>query len=197
MPEALHDAALAVVQAIYLFLPLLVSAALSGLILRLDWLRILRRPIDHGAIFRGRRLFGDSKTWRGVAVAVAGSIGVVFVQKAGRADISSFLQVVDYGQIDPFWFGSAMGAGAMIGELPNSFTKRQLGIPPGETIGGWRAVVFYVWDQVDLLTGAWPLLFCWVRPTFSLVVTSFVVALVLHPLVALVGYAIGARKSAR
>ena len=197
MFEALHEAALAVVQALYLFLPLLVSAALSGLVLRFDWLRVLRRPIDHGATFRGHRLFGDSKTWRGVAVAVAGSIGAVLVQQAVRAHVSSFLQVADYGQIDPLWFGVAMGAGAMVGELPNSFTKRQLGIPPGETSGGWRAVVFYVWDQVDLLTGAWPLLLWWFRPTFSLVATSFVVALVLHPLIALVGYGIGARKSAR
>ncbi len=197
MLEALRAAALAAAQALYLFLPLLVSAALSGIVLRFDWLRALRRPIDHGATFRDRRLFGDSKTWRGVAVAIIGAIGAVVVQSAGRSHVPAFLQVVDYGQTDSFWFGGAMGVGAMVGELPNSFTKRRLGIPPGETARGWRAVLFYVWDQVDLLTGAWPLVLAWVRPTLSIVAASFVVALVVHPIVALVGYAVGARRSAR
>lgn len=197
MIEALRTASLVAAQALYLFLPLLVSAALSGVILRLDWVRVLRRPIDGGTIFRGRRLFGDNKTWRGVAVAVVGSIGAVFVQRSVRADVPAILQVLDYGRTDPFWFGGAMGAGAMVGELPNSFTKRRLSIPPGETIRGWRAIIFYVWDQVDLLTGAWPLVLSWVRPTLSLVAASFVVALAVHPVVALVGYGIGSRKSAR
>lgn len=197
MSNALRVGVVAAAQALYLFAPLLVSAALSGLVLRFEWLRILRRPIDHGVTFRGRRLFGDSKTWRGVVVAVVGSIGTVAMQQSLRAYVSAALQVLDYGRLDPVWFGCAMGAGAMIGELPNSFVKRQLRIPPGGTTRGWRAVVFYVWDQFDLLTGAWPLLLCWLRPSILLVTMSFVVALAVHPLVALVGYAIGARRSPR
>ena len=195
--NALHAAAIAAGQALYLFAPLLVSAALSGIVLRYDLLRILRRPIDHGAIVRGRRLFGDGKTWRGVAVAVVGSIATVVVQKAIRTDVPTLLQVVENARLNPISFGGAMGAGAMAGELPNSFTKRQIGIPSGKTIHGWPAVVFYVWDQVDLLTGAWPVLLFWARPSLLLVGASFVVTLALHPLVALLGYLIGARKSPR
>lgn len=184
-------------QVLYLFAPLLVSAVLSGIVLRFDLFRGLRRPIDGSAMFHGRRIFGDGKTWRGVGVAVVGSIGTVAVQKAFRADVPTLLHVVDYARVNPLSFGAAMGAGAMAGELPNSFTKRRLGIPSGKTTRGWRAVLFYVWDQVDLLTGAWPALFLWFRPGALLVGGSFVVALVLHPLVALVGYLIGARKSPR
>ena len=195
--EALRAAAIATGQVLYLFAPLLVSAAMSGIVLRFDLFAVLRRPIDQGAIFRGRRLFGDGKTWRGVAVAVVGSIGAVAVQQAIRTHVPALLQVADYGPIDPLSFGGAMGLGAMAGELPNSFTKRQLGIASGKTTRGWQAVVFYVWDQVDLLTGSWPLIIPWVRPSALLVVTSFVVALAVHPLVALIGYVVGARKSAR
>jgi CDP-2,3-bis-(O-geranylgeranyl)-sn-glycerol synthase len=188
---------LAAAQTLYLFAPLLVSAAISGIVLRFDLAPKLRRPIDMGATFRGHRVFGDSKTWRGVVVAVAGSIATAFLQRALRGDVPAWLQVLDYGRSSPFWLGLAMGAGAMAGELPNSFVKRQLGIPPGKTTRGWRRSVFYVWDQIDLLTGAWPLLLFWVRPPALLVGVSFVVALAVHPLVALVGYLIGARKSAR
>ena len=82
-------------------------------------------------------------------------------------------------------------------ELPNSFVKRQLDVAPGATAKGARRVVFYLWDQLDLLTGAWPLLAFWVRPTAPLVFGSVALALALHPIVALIGFLLGARKSAR
>jgi hypothetical protein len=85
----------------------------------------------------------------------------------------------------------------MLGELPNSFVKRRLDVAPGETATGWRAALFYVWDQVDLLTGAWPALALWVRPDAVVLATSFVVAMALHPSVALIGYLMGARRRPR
>ncbi|MEY4579455.1 MAG: hypothetical protein RL701_4158 [Pseudomonadota bacterium] len=30
---------------------------------------------------------------------------------------------------------------------------------------GWRAVIFYVWDQIDLLTFSWPALSCMSQST--------------------------------
>ncbi len=183
-------------RVLYLFLPLLVSAALAGVVFGFDLLPALRRPIDAGLSFRGRRVFGDSKTWRGVVVAVAGSIGTVALQRAGAAHTVS-LALVDYRGLNPVCFGMAMGGGAMLGELPNSFVKRRLGIPPGGTSRGWRGILFYVWDQVDLLTGAWPLLLAWICPGPLVVVVSFALALGVHPLIALVGYLVRARKSPR
>jgi hypothetical protein len=75
--------------------------------------------------------------------------------------------------------------------------KRRLGIPSGGTARGLRGIAFYAWDQVDLLTGAWPLIGTWVRPSARFVVASFLVALLLHPVVSLIGYAIGARRTPR
>jgi CDP-diglyceride synthetase len=188
---------LLVLQTLYLFAPLLVSAALSAVVLRWELLPRLKRPIDGGATLGGRRIFGDSKTWRGVAVAVAGCIATVAVQKYVVGDAAGPVAVVDYERIDAIPFGSAIGAGAMLGELPNSFVKRRVGIAPGKTTKGPSRALFYVWDQIDLLMITWPLLGIWFWPPIGLVITSFVVALVVHPLVALVGYLVGARKSAR
>ncbi len=185
-----------IAQIIYLFSPLLLSAAVSAVVLRFDLLRALRRPIDAGRSLGGRRIFGDSKTWRGVVVPVAGCVAGVALQKVFAADTRA-LALIDYRAVSPVWFGAAMGAGAMLGELPNSFVKRRLGIPPGKTARGWMAALFYVWDQVDLLTGAWPLLAPWVHPSARIVLPSVVLALAIHPLVALIGYLVGARKSPR
>lgn len=172
----------------YLFTPLLVAALLSAVVLKLDLWRSLRVPIDGGRCFRGKRIFGDSKTWRGVVVAVVGCSAGVLVQKYG---LGSYQHVSGAG------VALAMSLGAMAGELPNSFVKRQLGIAPGKTTTGPLAVVFYVWDQVDVLFGAWPLLALVIPVHGDVVVASFVLVLVLHPVVSLIGYLVGARKSAR
>lgn len=191
------EVALAAARALYLFSPLLVASGLSAVVLRFDLWPRLKRPIDGGLVFRGQRLFGDSKTWRGVAVAIVCCIATVGLQKhllLGRPDS---LALLDYQDVNPFTFGSAMGAAAMLGELPNSFVKRRLGIAPGKTTRGPLAILFYVWDQVDLLTTAWPAVSFWVHPAPRIVVMSFVVGLGLHPLVSAIGYAIGARRSVR
>ena len=190
------DAAVAAAQAFYLLSPLLASSALSGLVLRFDLVRVLKRPIDGGRGFRGHRIFGDGKTWRGVVVAVTGCIATVAVQKYLLRP-PHWLVVVAYERIDVIVFGAAMGVGAMVGELPNSFVKRRLGISPGASARGLPSVVFYVWDQIDLLTTLWPILFLWVRPRVLVIAMSFALVMTLHPAVSLIGYLIGARRSAR
>jgi CDP-2,3-bis-(O-geranylgeranyl)-sn-glycerol synthase len=184
-------------QVLYLFAPLLAASAVAGLVLRFDLLSGLARPIDAGRTWRGRRLFGDGKTWRGVVVAVAVCVAGAAVQRHVVGGSAGDLALADYRTTNVFLFGAAMGGGAMLGELPNSFVKRRLGIARGETARGALAVLFYVWDQVDLLTTAWPLLSFWVQPTPALAATSVVVALVLHPLLSLLGWVVGARRTAR
>ena len=185
-------------QALYLFSPLLVSVAISALVHRYDLFASWKAPIDGGRTLRGKRLFGDSKTWRGVAVAVAGCIAAVVLQTRILFAVAQTVAVVDYARVSPVVLGTVMGASAMAGELPNSFLKRRLDIAPGTTARRPSLrVAFWVWDQVDLLTLTWPALLPWVHPTLGLVAASFVLALVLHPLIAVVGFAIGARKTAR
>jgi hypothetical protein len=105
--------------------------------------------------------------------------------------------LVDYRDPATLVLGAAMGLGATLGELPNSLVKRQLGIAPGKTTGGWLRALFYVWDQIDLVIGAWPLVALWVTPDLVLVVASAGLVLALHPVVSVIGYIIGARRSAR
>lgn len=188
---------LLVAQALYLFAPLLVAAALGGVVLRYNLWSGLRRPIDGGATVRGRRLFGANKTWRGVGCAVVGCTIAVAVQTYVVEEWADPIAVLPYERINVLLLGLALGGGAMAGELPNSFVKRQLGIPPGASGWGWRALLFYIWDQVDLLTLTWPLLLMWIRPGWHLVLMSFALAVLLHQVVSVVGYVMGARTSPR
>lgn len=185
------------VQTLYLFAPLLLAAALSATVLRWNLLPRWAVPIDGGRLFRGRRVFGDSKTWRGVLVAVVGCIAGVWLQKNAFATLAEEASLLPYRKIGVLGFGAAMGIAAMAGELPNSFVKRQLGIAPGATASGALSVLFYVWDQVDLLMFTWPVLMFWLRPSVWNVIGSVFLALVLHPMLSVVGYWLGARKTPR
>lgn len=190
--------ALRLVQALYLFMPLLVSVALSAGVHKYDLFRWLKLPIDGGISLGGKRLFGDSKTWRGVAIALVGCVCGVALQRYILVGVARGFAVVDYSRANVIALGMTMGGAAMAGELPNSFVKRRLDIEPGATAR--RPVpraIFWTWDQVDLLVLTWPALLPWVRPTFDLVAASFAVALVLHPAIAWIGHLIGARKTAR
>ena len=191
------DFPFAMAQALWLFLPLLFAAAIGGVVLRRDLLRWARRPIDGGATWRGRRLFGDHKTWRGVVVAVTCGSAFAAFQEHVVGDAVGALAVVDWRTVPSPVFGALMGLGAMLGELPNSFVKRRLDIAPGRTTTGPWSIVFYVWDQIDLLFGAWPLIGWWVHPSARLVAASLVLGMLGHPTLSLLGWLVGARRTAR
>jgi hypothetical protein len=188
-----RDALAACGEALWLFTPIFLAAAVNGTVMKLDILNALKRPMDGGLTWRGRRIFGDNKTWRTAFVGTA-SCAVGVVLQAALVGTTSF-SVVDYDALAAggALLGAAMGAGAIVGELPNSFLKRQLDIGPGRPGGAF----FWVLDQIDLLILTWPLLLFWVDPHWMVVAASFVLGAGLHPLISLLGWLAGARKTAR
>jgi hypothetical protein len=165
--------------------------------MRRNWLRALYIPIDGGLRIRRQPLFGASKTWRGVAVAITGCIVGAAIQRYLLVSPMKAMSLMDYSRLNVFAFGAAMGAGAMLGELPNSFVKRRLGIGSGMATTRRSAPLFYIWDQIGLLSLAWPMIAFWVAPTFAIVATSITISLVLHPLSSHLGFVIAARTTAR
>lgn len=110
-------------------------------------------PLDGGRTFRGRRIFGENKTMRGFVVIVPATSLAMMVfgrlaQLAGLAiwplTIAGFLLL-----------GAVSALGLMLGELPNSFLKRQLDIEPGRPpqhrLG---RVISALADRLDSVVGA-------------------------------------------
>jgi len=159
------------------------------------WLGFLARPIDGGYRWRGRPLFGHSKTFRGPICVAAGAAAGFAVQESLLAQLETLgaLAVAT----PPWWLGALAGAAAELSELPNSFVKRRLGIEPGGTSRGALAAVFYAWDQLDLLLGFWLVLACAGVVTPARVVISLLLVGTLHPLSTLCGYLLGMRPTAR
>lgn len=184
---------------VYLLLPLVGGAVVHGAAWRYGWCSVLARPIDGGHTFRGKPVFGRNKTWRGPVMVAFGAAIVLELQERVLHGIPRLaaIELFDYGTVNGWVLGALVGAAAEFAELPNSFVKRQLGVPPGGTTRGGRSVVFYLWDQIDLLMGAW-LVFASVVPvTVWRVVLSLIIALALHPLLTAIGYLLGMRATAR
>ena len=183
----------------YLFLPLLGGLALHGFFIKYNILPLLCRPLDRGRKFRGKRIFGDNKTWRGVAVVSLGTaigFGLQSLLLHRIAAVRS-VELFDYAFFKSVTLGLAVGVAAMLSELPNSFIKRQFEIAPGTAAKGWKAVIFYVYDQIDFLLGAWLVLAIVIPVTAGRVLLSSGLLLVAHQLMSSVGYMLGMRRTAR
>ena len=183
----------------YLFFPLLVGLALHGFCIKYDALAFLCRPIDRGRKFRGKRIFGDNKTYRGVVVVSLGTVigfGLQSVLLHRIASVRS-VELFDYAFFKSVTLGGAVGVAAMLSELPNSFIKRRFEIAPGRAAKGWKGVVFYVYDQIDFLLGSWLVLAIVVPVTAVRVLFSAGLLLVAHQLMSSAGYALGMRRTAR
>lgn len=181
---------------VYLLLPLLGGAIVHGTFMRQGWLACLARPMDGGRTLGGRPVFGGSKTFRGPVCVAAGAGAVFALQQGPLHGPCAGLELVDYARL-PAWLGAGLGAAAELAELPNSFVKRRLGVAPGETARGPLAVVFYLWDQLDLLVGYWLVAAPFVAATPARLSVSIAVVGGIHPLLSLVGYLLGMRTSAR
>jgi len=180
-------------SALWIFLPVLGAPLLHAPVLRWDLLPGLKRPLDGGRTWRGRRILGDNKTWRG---ALCMTSGVVLATLAlwqwgwWRHQLPD-----EINGSSPVLVGLLIGLGTVGGELPNSFLKRRLDIAPGarrRTPGG---VALALLDQGDLVLGIWVwLLPIWVMPVW-LAAIAFVAIAAIHAVLNVVGYAIGARAA--
>jgi hypothetical protein len=95
---------------------------------------------------------------------------------------------------NPVIVGGLLGLASWIGELPNSYVKRRIGIPPGEQMRAPAGVLFSIFDQADWVPIA-ALLF---RPIWKISMREtagvFGLAVAFHVPINMIGYAIGARQ---
>jgi hypothetical protein len=138
---------------------LIAAFILSGIVHTI-WLRskISRRfaiPLDGGLNFRRQRILGDNKTLRGLMVIIPGTgcsfylLGTLVSLNTEMFEGVWSLRPATFGLL-----GLLASLGFMLGELPNSFIKRQLGILPGEAAKSlFKKVIFSITDRIDSILG--------------------------------------------
>jgi CDP-2,3-bis-(O-geranylgeranyl)-sn-glycerol synthase len=161
---------------IWLFLPAGIANMGPVIANNISFLKKYNQPLDFGKTFRGKRIFGDHKTIRGILAGGFMGLIVAFGQML-LSDIFSWLDrysyQLDYSSSRILLFGLCLGFGAIIGDAVKSFFKRQIGVEPGKP--------WVPFDQLDfIIGGAIASLFFFTLPT-HLYFLGFFLTLILHP----------------
>jgi CDP-2,3-bis-(O-geranylgeranyl)-sn-glycerol synthase len=149
-------------------------------------------------MLRGHRLFGDNKTFRGFLVMVPAT-GLAFgLLASAMTALPSGMNGLWALTPPEYALLGAWGAlGFMAGELPNSFVKRRLGIPPGEAAQGCvSGPLFFVIDRIDSIVGLMLALTLAVHVPFGTWILVIVVGPALHGLFSLALFRLGVKARA-
>jgi hypothetical protein len=180
------------VEAVAVFVPVLGAFAVHAPVLRWDVAPALKRPLDGGRTWRGRRLFGDNKTWRGALAMSAGVVAAALLLRPFDAWWTRLPAAIRDAGVVPY--AVLLAIGVVLAELPNSFLKRRLDVPPGGRRRSTVGVAMIVLDQGDFVLGAWLALAPIWCMTVAQATIAFAVVVAVHAALNVVGWAIGARE---
>lgn len=170
-----------IIIALYFFLPAYL-ANMAPVFAAKIFGRHFAAPIDGGRNYRGKRIFGDHKTWRGLVAGIVLAILTVYIQRLLFERSLAFRQIsmIDYAKHSVLILGFLFGFGALAGDAIKSFFKRQIGKEPGAAWPGF--------DQLDFVVGGL-LAVAIVFPTpLIIVLILLIISPVLHLLVNIIGH---------
>lgn len=188
----LNDVLTCIFFVLWVYFPAAIGNMTPILVAKSPWrpLRNWTTPIDFGKTFRGKRVFGGHKTWRGLITGMIASTLVLALQQyifRRNPELREWIGGFDFGQLPTLIAGPLFGLGALGGDAIKSFFKRQRGTPPGET--------WFPFDQIDLPVGAliatWP----FIQPTLWQAVATVLVGLAVQLIATHIGYRLHLKDS--
>ncbi len=134
--------------ALWFFLPAAMANVVPIFAVKIPGLSKLNAPMDCGLKFRGKRILGDHKTWRGLVCGLIFSTLTLWLQQLAVRHFGwaqTLTDQVNYPALPTLILGPLFGLGALGGDAIESFFKRQRGVAPGH---GW-----FPFDQLDYIIG--------------------------------------------
>ena len=117
-----------------------------------------------------KKRFGDNKTWRGFYTWYIWALLMLYIQQYAQThDMRTQLVLLDYANINIFFYAFLFGIWALTWVLIKSYIKRRFGIKPGKP--------WFPFDQLDFIV--WALVF--VSPFFGLSLRYILIIIVLTP----------------
>lgn len=133
-------------------------------------------PLDLGRKLGKHRIFGDGKTFRGLA------LGILFGTAAGN--VMGYALAGTGFSLGSIWFYTILGfllsGGAMAGDLIKSFFKRRLGYKRGQMLP--------IIDQLDFIIGGIALGSLAYVPSLETVIFLIIITPLIHLFLNIVGY---------
>ncbi len=166
-------------QAFWLFLPAGVANMTPPIANKIPVLNRWKTPLDLGKSYKGKRIFGDNKTWRGVAYGIitAGIVRSLQLYPTFAGHLSTTTIVLNV------LFGMLMGAGALFGDAIESFFKRRIGVGSGKS--------WFPFDQTDYIIGALIITYPLLQLPLYLILWVFGIYFGLHLVVSYIAFLLG------
>lgn len=177
----------ALLFSLWFFLPAGLANGAPVLASKLPFLKKFKTPIDYGAHYRGKRILGNNKTWRGLLAGILTAIITVVIQVYiyNHWSFVRDISLIDYSSLNPWLLGFLLGFGALFGDAAESFIKRQVDVASGES--------WFPFDQLDYVVGGLFFSSLVVSLSFRYYVLIAIVWFCLHLLSVYGGYLIGWR----
>jgi hypothetical protein len=175
--------------ALWFFLPAAIANVVPIFVAPLPGLRNYDAPMDCGLTFRGKRLLGSHKTWRGLIAGLLFATLTLWLQQLGAAHVAWIHHAtsqVDYVALPTLLLGPLFALGALGGDAIESFFKRQRGVAPGH---GW-----FPFDQIDYIIGGALVTMPFVQLTILQYAWLIVLWLVVHVISTYIGYLLGLKE---
>lgn len=145
-------------------LPLFAANIIHMVIVKVDFMSELEIPLS-------TRLFGRGKTWRGFIMLPLLCGIFTFVFRSGILGIENYEW--------SFFIGFILGVAYLLGELPNSYIKRRLGIQSGQTHARHKFLQFII-DKIDSLIVLCLVYFLIANISLGMIVTLFCFSFLVH-----------------
>jgi CDP-2,3-bis-(O-geranylgeranyl)-sn-glycerol synthase len=175
--------------ALWFFLPAGMANMIPIPVSKIPAFKHLEAPLDFGKTFRGKRIFGSHKTWRGLIAGIIAATLVLALQQYLVAEFSwfdAFADQVDYAALPTLLVGPLFAIGALGGDAIESFFKRQVNIAPGH---GW-----FPFDQTDYIIGGAIATLPFVSLSLWQYVWLILLWLVIHMIATVIGYFTGFKE---
>lgn len=176
--------------ALWFFLPAGIANLVPVFAAKIPGLSRWEAPMDFGRTFRGKRIFGSHKTWRGMVIGIVAGTLTLWLQQYLFGEftwIQDFASKVDYASLPTLLVGPLFAIGALGGDAIESFFKRQRGIAPGK---GW-----FPFDQTDFIIGGAITTMPFVALSLGQYAWLLILWLGVHVASTVIGYTLGLKDS--
>ncbi|MCP6719567.1 MAG: CDP-archaeol synthase [Patescibacteria group bacterium] len=177
-----------ILSSFYFFIPAYFTNMTPPVARKTGVFKFLNKPVDFGKRFRGERILGSHKTWRGAILGIIVGIIIIYFQ-AWLYQFSSIREIsfFNYQKINILFLGFLISGGAVFGDLLFAFIKRRWGLKPGAK--------FLPFDQTNYVIGA----AIFLTPFFKIDSLAWLILLILsfflHMIATRIGYYLNINRS--
>jgi len=177
-----------ILESLYFILPAYIANMAPVVMMKFRMFDFMALPIDGGVIYKGKRLIGANKSYRGLFGGALFGMGAAMLQKYFLADLGFMtlapLEEWSYGIVATF--GALFGLGALVGDAVESFFKRRVGVECGRP---WPP-----FDQLDFVVGGLIFASPFYLPSWQHILAMILITPLLHLAVNVLAYFLGLKK---